>query len=254
MTGRLEGKVALVTGAAGSIGAASARAMAAEGARLVLSDRDEEGLGRIAAELGADRSAHAVAEARDSAAVAAAVALAGERFGGLDVAFVNAGIFGSAAPIAEYPEDVFREVIETNVIGPFIALKHVLAAIADGGSVILNSSVVGLTVPEGGISAYATSKHALVGLMRTAMREAAPRGVRVNTIHPGPVDNDFQHAIEMSATGAPRERAAELFEQNIPLARHASPQEIAAAVVFLAGDGSRFITGATIPVDGGMSV
>jgi len=254
MSGTLEGKVALVTGAAGSIGAASARALAAEGARLVLSDRDEPGLARLAAELGPERAAQAVAEASDSAAVAGVVALARERFGGLDAAFVNAGIFGAAAPIADYPEAVFREVLAVNVLGPFLALKHVLPAIADGGSVIVNSSVVGLRVPEGGISAYATSKHAVVGLMRTAAREVAARGVRVNTIHPGPVDNDFQHAIEMTATGAPREQAAALFEQNIPLARHATPEEIAAAVVFLAGGASRFITGAAIPIDGGMSI
>jgi NAD(P)-dependent dehydrogenase (short-subunit alcohol dehydrogenase family) len=121
------------------------------------------------------------------------------------------------------------------------------------GSVILNSSVVGLTA-EAGICAYATSKHALVGLMRTAVHEVADRGIRVNTIHPGPVDNDFQHRIEVTATGASRERAATLFEQNIPLRRHARAEEIAQTVLFLAGPHSAFITGATIAVDGGMSV
>src|SRR6202042_2170117 len=102
----------------------------------------------------------------------------------------------------------------------------------DGGSLIINSSVVGVT-SDRGISAYATSKHALVGLMRTAAKEMAGRGIRVNTLHPGPTDNEFQRSIEVEAVGAPAAEASQVFEQMIPLARHATPQEIAQAVVFL---------------------
>jgi NAD(P)-dependent dehydrogenase (short-subunit alcohol dehydrogenase family) len=123
----------------------------------------------------------------------------------------------------------------------------------DGGSLILNSSVVRLT-SDPGICGYATSKHAVVGMMRTAAKEVAGRGIRVNSLHPGPVDNEFQHAIEVTATGKDEAGAAELFEQMIPLARHAQPDEIAAAALFLASDESRFLTGAAVPVDGGMSV
>jgi NAD(P)-dependent dehydrogenase (short-subunit alcohol dehydrogenase family) len=122
-----------------------------------------------------------------------------------------------------------------------------------GASLIINSSVVGVTSDQG-IAAYATSKHALVGLMRTAAKEMAARGVRVNSIHPGPTDNDFQHAIEVEAIGQPREESAKVFEQMIPLARHASPDEIAQAVVFLASDESSFMTGHTLVVDGGLSI
>jgi NAD(P)-dependent dehydrogenase (short-subunit alcohol dehydrogenase family) len=122
-----------------------------------------------------------------------------------------------------------------------------------GGSLIINSSVVGLT-SDRGISAYATSKHAVVGLMRTAAKEMAPSGIRVNSIHPGPTDNDFQHAIEVEAVGASEEESAKAFDSMIPLARHASPQEIANAVVFLASDESTFMTGATLAVDGGLSI
>jgi len=121
-----------------------------------------------------------------------------------------------------------------------------------GGSLVLNSSVVGLT-SDPGIAAYATSKHALVGLIRTAAKEVAPRGIRVNTIHPGPDDNAFQHAIEVTATGLEEQRAAGVFNHMIPLGRHASPEEIARTVLFLASDESSLLTGATIPVDGGMS-
>ena len=138
------------------------------------------------------------------------------------------------------------------MLGPFHVAKHALKAMRPGGSLVLNSSVVGLT-SDAGIAAYATSKHALVGLMRTAAKEVAPRGIRVNTIHPGPVDNAFQHAIEVTATGLGAQRAAGVFDDMIPLGRHATPEEIARAVLFLACDESSFLTGATIPVDGGMS-
>ncbi len=250
---RLEGRVALVTGGAGSIGAASARALVSAGARVVLADRERAGLEALVGELGEERAAAAVGDVTDSAFVRDAVALAVDRFGGLDIAFANAGVFGEIAPIAEFSEDVFDEVMAVNVRGPFLVCKHALRAMRDGGSIILNSSVVGLTA-DPGICAYATSKHALVGLMRTAAKEAAPRGIRVNTLHPGPVDNDFQRRVETTATGEPADRAAAVFEEMIPLRRHARPEEIAAAVVFLAGPGSAFITGARIPVDGGMSV
>jgi NAD(P)-dependent dehydrogenase (short-subunit alcohol dehydrogenase family) len=194
-----------------------------------------------------------VADVTDSGAVQAAVAHAVERFGGLDVAFANAGVFGEVASVVDYPEDVFEHVLAVNVRGPFHVAKHALAVLRPGGSLILNSSVVGLT-SDPGIAAYATSKHALVGLMRTAAKEVAARGIRVNSIHPGPVDNAFQHRIETVATGKDEREAAAVFEGMIPLGRHATPEEVARVVVFLASDDSAFITGATVPVDGGMSV
>lgn len=253
MSGLLTGKVALITGAGGSIGAASARALVGEGASVLLTDLERQPLVELAQSLGEASCAYAVADTTVSADLREAVSSAVERFGGLDVAFVNAGVFGAVAPLVDYPEDTFDRVLAVNVKGAFLACKHALAAMRDGGSVIINSSVVGLT-SEAGICAYATSKHALVGLMRTAAREVAERGIRVNTIHPGPVDNAFQHRIEVTATGAPEEQAAAIFEQNIPLARHATPEEVAQTVAFLAGPYSGFITGATIAVDGGMSV
>jgi NAD(P)-dependent dehydrogenase (short-subunit alcohol dehydrogenase family) len=253
MPGPLNERVALITGGAGSIGAATARALVAAGANVVLLDRDADGLAALTRGLGDDRASARAGDVTDSEFVRAAVADAVERFGGLDIAFANAGVFGDVAPIVEYPEDVFDRVMAVNVKGAFLVCKHALAVMRDGGSLIINSSVVGLT-SDAGIVAYATSKHAVIGLMRTAMHEAAPRGIRVNTIHPGPVDNEFQHRIEVTATGQSRDQAAALFEQRIPLARHATPEEIAQTVLFLASPGSAFMTGATIAVDGGLSV
>jgi NAD(P)-dependent dehydrogenase (short-subunit alcohol dehydrogenase family) len=250
--GRLDGKVAVISGGAGSIGAATARLFVAEGARVVITDVDEPALADVADELGEATAVHA-ADITDSRQVRAAVGLAVDRFGGLDVAFANAGVFGAIAPVAEYPEDVFDRVMAVNVKGAFLLARHALAVMRDGGSLILNSSVVGLT-SDPGICAYATSKHALVGLMRTAAKEVAERGIRVNTLHPGPVDNGFQHTIEVTATGQDEAGAAAIFEAVIPLRRHARPEEIAHAALFLAGDECTFLTGATVPVDGGMSV
>jgi NAD(P)-dependent dehydrogenase (short-subunit alcohol dehydrogenase family) len=244
---RLDGKVALITGGAGSIGATTARVFAAAGASVVVCDLDER-VHDVAAEIG---GAGIVADAADADAVRDAVATTVERFGGLDIAFANAGAFGVVSQIADYPDDVFDQVMRVNVRGPFLLCKHALAVMRDGGSLIINSSVVGLT-SDPGIVAYATSKHAVVGLMRTAAKEAAPRGIRVNTVHPGPVDNAFQHAIEVTATGKSEDEAARIFEGMIPLRRHATPEEVARAVLFLATGG--FVTGATLAIDGGMSV
>jgi NAD(P)-dependent dehydrogenase (short-subunit alcohol dehydrogenase family) len=242
---RLAGKVAFITGGAGSIGLATARLFLAEGARVVISDRSRSP--------GIDGDALFVhADVTDSVAVRNAVATCVSEFGGLDIAFANAGVFGEVAPVEDYPEDVFARVLAINVLGAFHVAKHALKAMRASGSLILNSSVVGLT-SDPGIAAYATSKHALVGLMRTAAKEVAPRGIRVNTIHPGPVENAFQRSIEVAATGLESQRAAGVFNDMIPLGRHATPDEIARAVLFLACDDSSFVTGATIPVDGGMS-
>lgn len=115
------------------------------------------------------------------------------------------------------------------------------------------SSAVGLT-SGAAIGGYATFKHAVVGLMRTAAKEMAPKGIRVNSLHPGPIDNDFQHAIEVEAEGASREESEKVFDRMIPLARHATPDEIASAVVFVASDESAFMTGHTLAVDGGLSI
>jgi len=250
---RLAGKNALITGGAGSIGLATARAFVAEGARVFLLDLDGDALERAVAELGDEQAAYAIADTTDSDAVAAGVSATVERYGSLEVAFANAGVFGVVAPVTEYPEDIFERVLRVNVLGPFLVAKHALAAMRRGGSLIINSSVVGL-MSDRGIAGYATSKHAVVGLMRTAAKEMAAAGIRVNSVHPGPVDNAFQTAIEVEAIGAPAAEANAVFDQLIPLGRHATAEEIANVVVFLASDESSFITGATIAADGGLTI
>jgi NAD(P)-dependent dehydrogenase (short-subunit alcohol dehydrogenase family) len=251
--GRLTGKVALITGGAGSIGRATAQAFVAEGARVQLVDLDQGALERAAGSIGGDDVAWHAGDVTDSEQVRAAVQATVERFGKLDVAFANAGIFGVVAPLTEYPVDVFERVMAVNVVGCFLVAKHALAVMEPGGSLIFNSSVVGVTSGPA-IGAYATSKHAIVGLMRTAAREMAAKGIRANSLHPGPTANEFQTKIEVEAVGASAEQSAKVFEEMIPLARHAQPAEIANAVVFLASDESAFMTGHTLVVDGGLSI
>ncbi len=250
--GLLDGKAAVITGGEGSIGMATARAFTSSGASVFLVGLDETGLRDGAAELG-ERAGWAVADVRSSAEVREAVQAAVTRFRRLDVVVSNAGISGAIAPLSDYPEEVFDEVLAVHVRGTFLLCKHALPHLTAGASIIITSSVVGLT-SAGGIAGYATAKHAQVGLMRTLAKELAPRGIRVNTIHPGPVDNEFQRRIEVEATGASREDAAKLFEAGIPLGRHGTPEEVAAAMLFLASDASSFVTGATVAVDGGMSI
>jgi NAD(P)-dependent dehydrogenase (short-subunit alcohol dehydrogenase family) len=249
--GRLDGRVAIITGGEGSIGLATARAFVAEGASVFLAGIAEPELKAGATELG-DRAAWAVTDVTDSAQVKAAVDAALGRFGRLDVVIANAGITGATAPIAEYPENDFDQTLAVHVRGAFLLCKHAVPHLTAGASMIITSSVVGLTAAPN-IAGYSTAKHAQVGLMRTLARELAPRGIRVNTIHPGPVDNEFQHRVEVTATGADQDKAAAIFNQMIPLARHAAPAEIARAMLFLASDDSSFMTGATLAVDGGMS-
>jgi NAD(P)-dependent dehydrogenase (short-subunit alcohol dehydrogenase family) len=249
--GRLSGRVAVITGGEGSVGMATARAFVREGARVALLGIEAGQLAEGGRELG-DEALAITCDVTVAAQVRAAITQTVQHFGRLDIVFSNAGIFGAVAPVADYPDDEFDRVLAVHVRGSFLLCKHAMPVLSDGGSIVINSSVVGLT-SDPGITAYAVAKHAVVGLMRTVAKEGAARAIRVNTVHPGPIDNEFQHRIEMAATGAPRAEAAKVFDGMIPLGRHARPEEIAAAVLFLASDESSFVTGSALVVDGGMS-
>lgn len=251
-TRRLEGRSCLVTGGAGSIGRATARLFLDEGASVMLSDLDAEGLREALEALDSDRAGMRVCDVTQSAQVASVVAATRERFGALDVVFSNAGNLGVISPIAEFPEDVFDRVLAVHVRGAFLLCKHALPVMNDGGSIVITSSVAGVRGDPGPYG-YITAKHAQVGLMRSVAKEVAPRGIRVNTLHPGPVDNSFQQKVEDDLGQVLQLDATAMFNQLIPLGRHARADEIARAALFLASDDSTFVTGSRLMVDGGMS-
>lgn len=253
MSGQLAGKTCIITGGAGSIGRASARLFLAEGANVVLIDLAEAELQRASADLDLARLACIAADVTDAASVRAAIGATVARWGGIDVLFSNAGNFGVVRAIADYPEDVFDAVYAVHVKGAFLLCKYAVPSMNDGGSIVINSSVAA-TRGDPGVYAYITAKHAQVGLMRCLAKELAARRIRVNSIHPGPIDNGFQLAVENDLQNLIGRDGTEFFNELIPLGRHGRPEEIARSVLYLASDQSSFTTGAMLMADGGMSV
>lgn len=250
---KLEGRSALITGGAGSIGMHTAKLFLDEGAMVFLVDLNEEELKKAVEELGGNNVQYSVADVSSSQDVKRYVNEAIEAYGKIDVFFNNAGIEGVVKPIEEYPEEIFDKVLSVNVKGVWLGAKYVLPQMNDGGSMIITSSVAGLH-GSANVSAYITSKHAVVGVMRAMAVEAAPRKIRVNSVHPSPVDNRMMRSLEEGfVPGAALQAKAEL-TKTIPLGRYAQSDEIAKAVVFLASDDSVFITGTTMVVDGGLGV
>ncbi len=254
--GVLQGKVCVVTGGGGSIGLATARLFVAEGARVMLADSDASRLdiARQAfertdtARVGTMRT-----DVSDAASVERLIAATLERFGRIDVLFSNAGNFGVVAPIERYPEEVFDAVQAVHVKGAFLMCRAAVPHMNDGGSIVITSSVAGLR-GDPGVYAYITAKHAQIGLMRCLAKELAPRRIRANTIHPGPIDNAFQHAVEADLARLIHRDGAAFFDEQTPLARHGRPEEIAQSVLYLASAQSSYTTGTTLVVDGGMSI
>lgn len=249
--GQLQDKVCIVTGAAGSIGAETTRLMLAEGGKVMLVDKSEDSLARFAAGLPADRIATSVADVAKTAEVKAFVDATVEKWGPIDVLFSNAGNDGPLIPTVDYPEDIFDQIIATHVRGCFLVCKYTLPKMKDGGSVVITSSITGVKGVAGNCS-YVAAKHALVGLMRCLAKEMAPRGIRVNTVNPGPIDNAFMRTAERSMSKMLGRDAGAMFDQIIPLGRHGRVEEVARAVLFLASDQSSYTTGSTLMVDGAL--
>ncbi len=248
--GLAEGKTCIVTGGAGSLGLASVRALLAEGASVMLVDLDPDKLARTVRELDTDRAAYVAADVTDAVQTRRYVDETVARWGKIDVLFSNAGNDGPLMPITDYPEDLFDRIIATHVRGCFLACKYAIPHMNDGGSIIITASTVGVKgVPFN--CSYVAAKHALMGLMRCIAKEVAPRGIRVNSVNPGPVDNVFMRTAEKSMSKMLGRDAGEWFDEQIPFGRHAMPDEIAQAVCFLASDRSSYTSGTALMVDGG---
>ncbi len=252
---RLAGKVALITGASRGIGATTARLFAQEGAKVVLASRSEEELTRIAEEIKASGGeALAVkADMANAGSVQTLIQQAVETYGRLDLAVNNAGIAGGNKPLVEVSEETFDQVLAINLKGVFLCLKYEIPAmLATGGGAIVNiSSTVGLVGhggPGAGLARYIASKHGVVGLTKAAALEYAAQHIRVNAIAFGTI------LTEMNQHWYANEQIRQRMLSPIPLGRAGDPREAAEAILWLCSDSASYVTGVTLPVDGGYVV
>ncbi len=246
----LTDKVAIVTGASSGIGRAAAKLFAEQGANVVVAARRQQELDALVDEIeAAGGTAAALAgDVRDEAHAAALVELAVKRFGGLDIAFNNAGAVGVMAPVPEMVPAAWQDTMDTNLTSAFLAARHQIPAMLErgGGSLIFTSSFVGYTVGMPGMAAYAAAKAGLIGLTQVLAAEYGPRGLRVNALLPGGTDTPG------ATTTTPEARA---FVEGIhALKRMAQPEEIARSALYLASDASSFTTGTALFADGGVSI
>ncbi|RLA05079.1 MAG: oxidoreductase [Gammaproteobacteria bacterium] len=246
-------KVAIITGAAGGIGSAAARRLVAEGARVMLVDLDESALQELSTELGsATRWCRADVSNADDCQNYLQQTL--DNWEKLDVLLANAGIEGVVKPLHEYPNEIFNKVMQVNVHGVWNALQQAMPVMAKtgGGSIVITSSVAGLQ-GAAGMSAYVTSKHAVVGLMRSAAIEGAPHNVRVNTVNPAPIETRMMRSLEREMSAENPEAVHDQLGQAIPFGRYGSAEEVASMLLYLGSEDSSYCTGGTYTVDGAMS-
>ncbi len=240
--GRLADKVAIITGGASGIGLAVARRFLAEGAAVVIGDRDGEALDRVAAELG-PRAAGVRCDVTVEADVEALVATAVSRHGRLDIAFANAGI-GSGTRIVDLPRHEWSNVLDVCLTGPFLTIKHAAPAMASGGSIVVTTSLNAVQ-PGPAMAAYCSAKAGAAMLVQVAALELGPAGIRVNAVAPGLIHTGLTDGMWLLPS------LVEEYEENTTLGRHAQPEEVANLVTFLASDEAGFITGSQHLVDGG---
>ena len=245
---RLEGKVAVVTGGNSGIGRATAREFSEQGARVVISGRDQQTLDEAKREIGGDVLT-VKADVSDLADTDRLFAVVKEKFGKVDVLFVNAGV-GKFAPLEAVTEEFFDEIMDINFKGAYFTIQKALPFLNDNASIILNTSInAHIGMPNS--SVYAASKAALLTLSRTLSSELVARGIRVNAVSPGPVTTPIFNRM-----GLPPEQLQQIAEgilSQVPMKRFGTPEEIAKTVLFLASSDSSFLLGTEIVADGGMS-
>ncbi|MDI1322713.1 MAG: SDR family oxidoreductase [Algoriphagus sp.] len=251
----LKDKFAIITGGAGGIGLATAKLFLKEGADgVALVDFSQKNLDEAKKELAGKNVLYIQADVSKAVDVKRYIDESLKAFGKIDVLFLNAGVEGVVKPMTDYPEEVFDQVIGVNLKGVWLGMKYGFAALKQGGggSVIITSSVAGLR-GFAQLSAYVASKHATIGLMRTGALEGAPDKIRVNSIHPSPVDNRMMRSLEEQMAPGSAAVVKEGFTKMIPLGHYADNTDIAQMALFLASDRSKFITGSTNVVDGGFT-
>jgi NAD(P)-dependent dehydrogenase (short-subunit alcohol dehydrogenase family) len=250
---RLDGKIAVVTGAAGFIGSATIRLLAERGAKIVAVDRRAADLEAVTKELPASAQALAVtANVSDEDEVKEYVRAAIAEFGTIDVFYNNAGVEGQVKAITDYPLEEFRRVLDVNVVGVFLGIKHVLPIMRkqNRGSIINTASIAGL-IGSPHIAVYSASKHAVVGLTKSVAWECTGSGVRVNCVCPGMIDSRMLSAIIQGRAAGNEPPPTEKIVERIPARRLGQASEVASIVAFLASDEASYVSGSAYTVDGG---
>ena len=250
---RLDGKVAIVTGATGGIGEATAKLFLELGAKVMLVARSADKLAETTARLqGLGEMDGSIADSTDEAATAAAVARTVERFGGLDILIANAGTEGVLKPIEVLSVAEFENTMRTNVTGVWLSMKHCVAPLKErgGGSIVALSSIAGC-IGFPAMAPYIASKHAVYGLVKTAALELGPSNIRVNAVGPGPIDNRMMNSLQNQL--APDDPAALRggVEATIAMRRYGTNEEVAHLIAFLASDASSYCSGSIHMIDGG---
>lgn len=254
MERRFEGKVVVITGAAGGIGRATAERFGREGASIVAVDLPGSALEEAVAlvESTGARAAAVAADVSKSADVQRYVAVAKERFGGIDAFFNNAGIEGWIGPTTQYPEEMFDRVIAVNLRGVFLGIKYVVPVMVErgGGAIVNTASVAGLSGTPS-IFAYGASKHAVVGMTKSAALEFGPRGIRTNAVCPSPIETRMMRALERGINPDEPEQVHEQMAAANPMGRYGEADEVAAFVAFLCSSEASYLNGGIFPIDGG---
>ena len=251
---RLANKVVVLTGAGSGIGLAAVKLFSQQGAKLMLAGRNEEALVSAVGMAGAGNASYIVADVSKPEDNERLIKTAEQKFGGINAFVANAGVEGATASIVDYPVDVFDQVMAINVRGVFLGLKYAIPALKKrGGSVIITSSIGGIKARGQGNSAYIASKHAEIGLMRTASTECAPFNIRVNCVLPGPTDTRMIRNIEEGRSPGAPEKARATIVGGLPLKRYGTAEEIANLMLFLVSDESSICTGGVYMADGGLS-
>jgi len=250
---RLDGKVAIITGATGGIGEATAKLFLELGAKVMLVARSADKLAATKSRLEAHGEVGgSLSDAADEAGMAAAVAATLDRFGGLDILIANAGTEGVCKPIEALSVEEFEDVMRTNVTGVWLAIKHCVAPLKarGGGSMVALSSIAGV-IGFPAMAAYIASKHAVYGLVKTAALELGASNIRVNAVGPGPIDNRMIDSLQNQL--APDDPAAlrSGIEATIAMRRYGTNEEVAHLLAFLASDASTYCNGSIYMVDGG---
>ena len=249
---RAANKVVVITGGAGGIGKAAGKLFVSEGADVLLVDLDETALKKACDEIGSNKVSYFVANVTSADDNLAMIAAAEERYGGVDVFLANAGIEGDVTSIVDYDEARFDAVMAVNIKGPFLGLKAAIPAISKrgGGSIIITSSIAGIN-GAANMAPYVTSKHAVIGMMKSAARECAGMNIRVNTVNPSPVETRMMRSLEEGFAPGKADQIKQRMRDNIPLGRYGEPEDIARLMLFLASDDAEFITGSVYMADGG---